>query len=363
MAGRGPLDRLVRAPPPHRGRGAAWDHLSAGLHQDFLWQDWQAALAERGVEDCRWTPCYDCGVCTGYGIEHVVASPVPPAGGSQGTGQDLRVGGEVPVTLLASAARAGGGVVGGEGPRAVRQARQGPLDQPPRRGAHVGAGPAAGRGARRLLGGLLAPAQAVASGWPCPPGTSRSASTSTSSSAPGPSRTSTAWPDAPDVRSCRSARRARRASRLDARRAVAAAGRHRLHAGSSTLDGVDAGDGRRRASPPPWRPPTLVDHPHPQGPRGHRRRAARHPRAPRPARRRPATVPPSSPTWPPSPGGCGPPSSSTAVLPRCRGGPGAAHPPMDRARRRAPGAAPGSTCARRHPHAPAERAHEKEGLR
>ena len=66
-----------------------WDHISAGLHKDFLWKDWQAALAESGVEDCRWTPCYDCGVCTGYGIEHVVASPVPPAGGSQGTGQDL----------------------------------------------------------------------------------------------------------------------------------------------------------------------------------------------------------------------------------------------------------------------------------
>jgi hypothetical protein len=28
-------------------------------------------------------------VCTGYGIEHVVASTRPPAGGSQGTGQDL----------------------------------------------------------------------------------------------------------------------------------------------------------------------------------------------------------------------------------------------------------------------------------
>jgi radical SAM family uncharacterized protein len=76
-----------------------WDHLSAGLHKDFLWDDWQAALAGSGVEDCRWTPCYDCGVCTGYGIEHVVASTVPPAGGSQGTGQDLdnvvrvRVGG------------------------------------------------------------------------------------------------------------------------------------------------------------------------------------------------------------------------------------------------------------------------------
>ena len=76
-----------------------WDHLQAGLHKDFLWQDWQAALAESGVEDCRWTPCYDCGVCTGYGIEHVVASPVPPAGGSQGTGQDLARGGEIPVTL------------------------------------------------------------------------------------------------------------------------------------------------------------------------------------------------------------------------------------------------------------------------
>jgi len=76
-----------------------WAHLSAGLHQDFLWGDWQEALAEHGLEDCRWTPCYDCGVCTGYGLEHVVASPVPPAGGSQGTGQDLTRGGEVSVAL------------------------------------------------------------------------------------------------------------------------------------------------------------------------------------------------------------------------------------------------------------------------
>jgi radical SAM superfamily enzyme YgiQ (UPF0313 family) len=76
-----------------------WDHISAGLHKDFLWQDWKDALAEHGVEDCRWTPCYDCGVCTGYGLEHVVASPVPPAGGSQGTGQDLSRGHEVPVHL------------------------------------------------------------------------------------------------------------------------------------------------------------------------------------------------------------------------------------------------------------------------
>ena len=83
-----------------------WDHLSAGLHKDFLWQDWQDALAEVGLEDCRWTPCYDCGACTGFSIEHVVASATPPAGGSQGTGQDLSVGAAVPVQLLARRATA-----------------------------------------------------------------------------------------------------------------------------------------------------------------------------------------------------------------------------------------------------------------
>lgn len=68
-----------------------WDHLSAGLHKDFLWQDWRDALDEVGLEDCRWTPCYDCGACTGYGIEHVVANATPPAGGSQGTGRAVAV--------------------------------------------------------------------------------------------------------------------------------------------------------------------------------------------------------------------------------------------------------------------------------
>jgi radical SAM family uncharacterized protein len=84
-----------------------WAHVSAGLHEDFLWQDWEDALAlaapsagpQHTTPDCRWTPCYDCGACTDLGLEHVVASPVAPAGGSQGTGQDLSRGGEVPVTL------------------------------------------------------------------------------------------------------------------------------------------------------------------------------------------------------------------------------------------------------------------------
>jgi hypothetical protein len=96
----------------HRDRGEheplPWDHISAGLHRDFLWTDWQDALAEAGVEDCRWTPCYDCGACTEFGLEHVVASPVPPAGGSQGTGQDLAAGGRIPVRLISSAAAKAG---------------------------------------------------------------------------------------------------------------------------------------------------------------------------------------------------------------------------------------------------------------
>jgi hypothetical protein len=81
-----------------------WDHIAAGLHRDFLWDDWQAALAAHGLPDCRWTPCYDCGVCTDYALEHVVASAVPPAGGSQGTGQGLSFvgsGTSVPVELTA----------------------------------------------------------------------------------------------------------------------------------------------------------------------------------------------------------------------------------------------------------------------
>ena len=99
----------------HRERGRdevlPWGHISAGLHEDFLWQEWTDALAAAGTPDCRWTPCYDCGVCTGDGLEHVVASTVAPAGGSQGTGQDLSRGGEVPVSISARRPAAGVAVV------------------------------------------------------------------------------------------------------------------------------------------------------------------------------------------------------------------------------------------------------------
>jgi len=46
-----------------------WDHLDAGLDKDWMWADWQDALREVEVDDCRWTPCYDCGVCPTMGTE------------------------------------------------------------------------------------------------------------------------------------------------------------------------------------------------------------------------------------------------------------------------------------------------------
>ncbi len=56
-----------------RERGEAevlpWDHLDSGLEKEWLWKDWQDALSEEEQDDCRWTPCFDCGVCPGMGTE------------------------------------------------------------------------------------------------------------------------------------------------------------------------------------------------------------------------------------------------------------------------------------------------------
>ena len=49
-----------------------WDHLDSGLDREWLWEDWQDAVDPDGaieVEDCRWTPCFDCGVCPEMGTE------------------------------------------------------------------------------------------------------------------------------------------------------------------------------------------------------------------------------------------------------------------------------------------------------
>src|SRR5689334_19860083 len=65
-----------------------WDHLDSGLDRDWLWEDWQDALSGTEVDDCRWTPCFDCGVCPQLGTE-IQQGP---------TGQTL-----IPLTVLNSA--------------------------------------------------------------------------------------------------------------------------------------------------------------------------------------------------------------------------------------------------------------------
>jgi len=65
-----------------------WDHLDAGLDRDWLWEDWRDALSEVEVDDCRWTPCFDCGVCPQLGTEIQIGPtgkkllPLTPVGAS-----------------------------------------------------------------------------------------------------------------------------------------------------------------------------------------------------------------------------------------------------------------------------------------
>jgi radical SAM family uncharacterized protein len=46
-----------------------WDHLDSGLDKAWLWTDWQDALSGEEVDDCRWSGCFDCGVCPSQGTE------------------------------------------------------------------------------------------------------------------------------------------------------------------------------------------------------------------------------------------------------------------------------------------------------
>src|SRR4051812_12307304 len=46
-----------------------WDHLDSGLDKTWLWQDWQGSQQEFEQDDCRWTPCFDCGVCPSMDTE------------------------------------------------------------------------------------------------------------------------------------------------------------------------------------------------------------------------------------------------------------------------------------------------------
>ncbi len=68
-----------------------WDHLDSGLDKDWLWEDWQDSLTGVEVEDCRWTPCFDCGVCPQMGTDIEIGP----------TGKAL-----LPLTVLGSGAAA-----------------------------------------------------------------------------------------------------------------------------------------------------------------------------------------------------------------------------------------------------------------
>jgi radical SAM family uncharacterized protein len=65
-----------------------WDHLDSGLDKEWLWEDWQDSVNEVEVEDCRWTPCFDCGVCPQMGTDIEIGP----------TGKTL-----LPLTVLGSA--------------------------------------------------------------------------------------------------------------------------------------------------------------------------------------------------------------------------------------------------------------------
>src|SRR3712207_8125663 len=54
---------MIRRPP----RSTLFPYTT--LFRSWLWEDWQDALSEVEVEDCRWTPCFDCGVCPQMGTE------------------------------------------------------------------------------------------------------------------------------------------------------------------------------------------------------------------------------------------------------------------------------------------------------
>ena len=67
-----------------------WDHLDSGLDKQWLWDDWQDALGEFEQDDCRWTPCFDCGVCSNLGTDIQMGPtgrtllPLVPAGTTPG---------------------------------------------------------------------------------------------------------------------------------------------------------------------------------------------------------------------------------------------------------------------------------------
>ena len=69
--------RLVHHPWP-RGRGPAWDHIDSGLDENGSGRTGSTPSTEVEVDDCRWTPCFDCSVCPQLGTGSRSAPPARP---------------------------------------------------------------------------------------------------------------------------------------------------------------------------------------------------------------------------------------------------------------------------------------------
>lgn len=118
-----------------RGTALPWDLIDGVVDKDFLWSEWEAALAGAATGDCRWSGCSDCGACAD-----------PP-------GNDLAVGTAVSLSAwagavsVADAASAAGGPDPVAGSEAVEAAAG-----PPTRHRYLAGFAVRGRG--RFIGHL-----------------------------------------------------------------------------------------------------------------------------------------------------------------------------------------------------------------
>ncbi len=182
-----------------------WDHLSAGLHRDFLWQDWMDALAEHGLPGLPVDPLLRL-----RGLHRVRHRARGGLGGAPGRRQPGNGAGSLNRGPGAGTIPVHGAIRRRSGPRAGWEPR--PCRGAGGRGEQLtcasasaspssarsaspasatwpgcGSGPCDGPSCPWPTPRGSPPGPSSASGWPCPPGASRWPSTWTwSSTTPGP---------------------------------------------------------------------------------------------------------------------------------------------------------------------------------
>ena len=154
--GRGSRPGLVRHPAPHRRtRSCRGTTSRRGCTRTSSGRTGRPRWPSTGSPIAGGPRATTAGYAPTTRIEHIVASPVPPAGGSQGTGQDLSQG-HTSRSSLGSSGREGRARVPGAGE--VLEARQGALRRAPGRGPGVRAGVPHREPSDRVHAGVLAPA-------------------------------------------------------------------------------------------------------------------------------------------------------------------------------------------------------------